>query len=952
MDCIALETGGIMFYHNKLSTIFFSFFIVAGLLLPPVLAADCLTPDWPQEKSDLQADPSIVFGRLDNGFRYILKKNTEPRDRVAMFLNIQAGSLNETADQRGIAHFLEHMLFNGSTHFPPGKLIEYFQSIGMSFGGDTNAHTSYDETVYDLILPNGSKENIKQGLLVFSDYARGALLLPEEIDRERGVILAEKRSRDSASYRAHVKETTFSMHGTMVPERMPIGTLETLNKADHTLMKSFYDAWYRPSNMVLVMVGDFDPEEVQPLVEKQFSMLIGTEPVPSCPEFGHLQPTDSDFFYHREAEMGCTEISIESLWNAEPENDSFALQVRELTRYLAGRIVQHRLDELTRKSDTPFTAAHIYSGVFLDKIAYTEIGVKGDAGKWKQSLVILENTLRQALEFGFTVEELQRVKKEFLAELDSAVLTAGSRNSKKIASSIVRSINNNRVIQSPLQEKKLYAPVVENMILADVEKEFRTVWSHQGRKITVTGNADISAKNPLDVIGSVYSNAVKAKVTPYKSESLQDFPYLKLTQKQPIIQKDKFSDIGAKRFVFANGVVLNLKTTSFQENEVQIAADFGLGKASEPVPGLAMLATSVVNQSGTGKLSKADLDKIVAGSSVNLKFRVSPVSFKWKGKALKKDMELLFQVLQSLLADPGVDSNAFLVSMDRFRQYYEILAADVQGAITLHGESFLAGGNKFFGAPSWEEFSRLHVEQVKQWLFPAALNGELEISLVGDFDEAEVLRLAETYFSVLPKRVKTKKQEVPVSFPKGEKLALTVPSSIDKGMLVIAWKTDDFWDITQTRGLHLLAGVFSEKMRRVIREKLGATYSPQVYNASSRIYDGYGVMQAILIVDPAQIEMLKKEVMDIADELWQGKISEEELASVKGPMLTSLKDMVRTNGYWLGSVLGLSSRYPQQLKWPVSILSGFEGFSVQQIKDLGHTYLNPEKAAVISVVPE
>lgn len=947
-----METGGVMFHHNKLNTVLISFFIVVGLFLPPALTADCLTPDWPQEKSDLQADPSIVFGRLDNGFRYILKRNTEPRNRVAMFLNIQAGSLNETDEQRGIAHFLEHMLFNGSTHFPPGKLIEYFQSIGMSFGGDTNAHTTYDETVYNLILPDGSKENIEQGLLVLSDYARGALLLPEEIDRERGVILAEKRSRDSASYRAHVKEVAFSMHGTMVPERMPIGTLETLNKADHTLMKSFYDAWYRPSNIVLVMVGDFDPEKVQSLVEKQFSGLSGAGPVPVCPELGLLQPTESDFFYHHEAEMGFTEISIESLWNTESENDSFALQVRELTRYLAGKIVQHRLDELTRKSDTPFTAAHIYSGVFLDRIAYADIGVKGDAAKWKESLIILENTLRQALDFGFTEEELQRVKKEFLVELDSAVLTAGSRNSKKLASTIIRSINNNRVIQSPEQEKELYGPVVKNMRLTDVEKEFRTVWSQQSRKVTVNGNADIPGKDPLDVIELVYRSAAKTKVTPYKSESLHEFPYLKLTQKQPVTHQEQFSDIEAKRFVFANGVALNLKATSFQENEVQIAADFGLGKASEPVPGLAMLATSVVNQSGTGKLSKADFDKIVSGSSVKLKFRVDSASFKWKGKALKKDMELLFQVLQSLLADPGVDSDAFLVSMDRFRQYYETLAADVQGAMRLHGDSFLAGGNKFFGSPSWEEFSQLNIEQVKQWIVPAALNSELEISLVGDFDEAEVLRLAETYFSVLPKREKSKMQEVTVSFPKGEKLELTVPTSIDKGMLVIAWKTDDFWDITRTRGLHLLAGVFSEKMRRVIREKLGATYSPQVYNASSRTYKGYGVMQAVLIVDPAQIEMLKKEVMNIADELWQGKISEEELESVKGPMLTSLKDMIRTNGYWLGSVLGLSKRYPQQLEWPGTIMSGFKGFSVEQVRALGRTYLNPEKAAVISVVPE
>ncbi len=283
-----------------------------GFFLSPSFG-DCFSTAWPHEQSDLKPDPSVVFGRLDNGFRYVLKNNTEPKNRVAMSLNIQAGSLNETDEQRGIAHFLEHMLFNGTTHFPPGKLVEYFQSIGMNFGGDTNAHTGYDETVYDIILPNGNRGDIEKGLLVFSDYARGALLLQSEIDRERGVILAEKRSRDSAGYRAHVKETEFTMQGTLLPLRMPIGILKTISGANHAIMKNFYDAWYRPENMVLVMVGDFDPQSVQPLIEKQFANLTEAGEKPECPDIGQMIRDDLEFFYHYESEMGITEISIESM---------------------------------------------------------------------------------------------------------------------------------------------------------------------------------------------------------------------------------------------------------------------------------------------------------------------------------------------------------------------------------------------------------------------------------------------------------------------------------------------------------------------------------------------------------------------------------------------------------------------------------------------------------------
>lgn len=234
-------SGGSMFLYKKITGSFlvFCLLVICCVSPGPSVAEDCFFPVWAHEKSDLQPDPSLVFGRLNNGFRYVLKKNQEPRNRVAIYLDIQAGSLNETDTERGYAHFLEHMVFNGSVNFPPGKLVEYFQSIGMSFGGDINAHTSFNETVYDVILPSGGREDIEQGLLVLSDYARGALLLEEEVERELGVILAEKRSRDSAGYRSQVKELEFSMQGTLLSKRMPIGTVETLQKTDRAALKNF-----------------------------------------------------------------------------------------------------------------------------------------------------------------------------------------------------------------------------------------------------------------------------------------------------------------------------------------------------------------------------------------------------------------------------------------------------------------------------------------------------------------------------------------------------------------------------------------------------------------------------------------------------------------------------------------------------------------------------------------
>ncbi len=941
--------------HKNYPVFLFALFVFVVGFLPGKVCADeqvCFSPLWPQEKSDLSPDPSITFGRLDNGFRYILKKNSEPADRVAMFLDVQAGSLNETDAERGYAHFLEHMLFNGSTHFPPGKLVEYFQSIGMSFGGDTNAHTGYDETVYNVILPDGKKKNIETGLLVLADYARGALLLDEEVERERGVILAEKRSRDSAQYRAHVAEIKFSMQGSLVAERMPIGLEETLNKADHIALKRFYDAWYRPSNMILLMVGDFDPDTVRPLVEEQFRKLQAAGSVPPCPEYGAVRDTGTRFFYHYEAEMGNSETGIETLWNEIPQNDSFTVQKEDLIRYAATKILQYRLDELGSKADTPFTSASTYSGNFLGRVGYGEISAKCDPQKWKESLQVVEKTLRQALEFGFLPEELQRAKKELQQLMDSEVLTVSTRNSRELAAGYVTNLNQNKVIRSPEQDRQLMQPVLDAMTLTDVEQAFRAVWNHPARYVKVSGNAHIAGDNPLQQVENVYRAAEKQKVSPVRALALAEFPYLQMKKlPEKPVKETELKKVGSKRLEFANHVILNLKKTHYKKNEVLAVADFGMGQAGEPLPGLTLLTENVMNRSGTSSLSKGELDKILAGSGVKFSFRVNPAAFTWSGKLLAKDMELFFQILQSLLADPGVDPDGYQVAMDFFSQQYKTLAGDMQGVMPLHGDAFLAGGNKVFGLPPWEEFAGLTIEDIQKWVLPAAERGPLEISIVGDFDEKAVAALAEQYLSTLPDRENMSIEKGTVGFPKGETLALQVPTSIDKALLLVAWKSDDFWDIQQTRGLHLLADIFSDKLRSVIRERMGASYSPQVYNLANRIYKGYGLLQARLIVDPGQVDVLKAEVLNIAESVYRGEISEEELARAKAPAMTALKDMVRTNSYWLRSVLSLSARYPQQLEWPSTILESFAGFTVSDMQRLSRKFLNPEDAAVVEAVP-
>jgi len=925
------------------------------LLLTPALSPaelPCFTDHWPYERSDLRPDPQLVRGKLANGLRYIIKKNHKPENRVAVYLDVRAGSFQESDDQRGLAHFLEHMMFNGSDHFPPGTLVDYFQSIGMGFGNDVNAHTSYDETVYRLILPDGSKEDLQKGLQVMADYARGALLLESEIDRERGVILAEKRARDSASYRARIATTSFAFRGTRLPERRVIGLEEVLKKADRQLLKSYYDAWYRPENMVLAIVGDIIPSEAEVLLNSALSDLRGSGPRADCPEFGSLTHKGTEPFYHYEPEIGKTEIGIETLWDILPENDSVALKKRELTRYIGTKIMRYRLQKLSEKPDVPFTQARYYYGDIADHIGYGSFSAQTDADNWQKSLTSINNALKQVIVFGFSEKEMTRAKKEIIATFDASVLKEKSEDSTHIARKIIRHINSNRVYQSAEQEQELYTPLVEKVTLNEINREFRKIWGHDSRLISVTGDVQLGENADRNIL-SAFQSSVQQPVSAYNENSIKSFPYLSLPENvSSYREQDLSAEFDIERLVFDNGLILNLKNTDFSKNSLLLSVNFGQGKLQEPLPGMAMLADSVINKSGTGALTKSAFDAALAGSSVDLHFRIGESSYLWAGSSLKKDFDLLLQALYTLLLDPGFREDVFDSVMTNTEQMYNMLGRDIGGAMPLKVQSFLASGNPHFGLPSWNNVASIDYKHLSGWVKKIIPSDGLEISVVGDFKREQVVEGIKKYFSGLELRKDQHIEPTTVVFPEGHEIEIEVQTSIEKSLVFVSWPTEDFRNITRTRRFHILAAVFEDRLRKVIREKLGATYSPVVYSSNSKTYKGYGFLAAKMVVKPGEEEKILKEILYLAEELRLEGITEEELERAREPMVTSIGDSLMSNNYWLYSVISLSSRYPEQLKWPQTILNDYSTISKEEINLLAKKYLNNTKSATALVRPE
>lgn len=927
--------------------------LAALLLMPgvPVHAA------WPHDGSDLTPDPQVLFGTLPNGVRFALRENHRPRDRVNLHLVVEAGSLQETDAQQGLAHFLEHMLFNGSTHFPPGELIKYFQTIGMQFGPDANARTGFFETVYDINLPRGGRAHLQDALRVLSDYAQGALLLPAEIERERGVVLAEKRDRDTAAFRTHVAEMQFEFPAARFSQRLPIGTEEVIRTADQALFRDFYDTWYRPERMILVMVGDFRLEEALPLVEDAFGGLEARAPARPEPDLGAIDHRGLRTFFHHEPEAGRTRVTIEVLELVPPELDNAAAQLARLEEEIASRMLQNRLDAWLKKNQAPYTEASMGAGRFLKRVRYAGLSAECAPDRWEESLAFLEQALRQALAHGFDAAELERVRKDLRAELAREAAGADTRESDALAGELVAALSAGRVFRAPGQDQDFFGPLLDVLDVAHLNRRLRELWAPEHRLVLVTGNAapgpqvsDMAAR-----VAAVYTASAARPVEPPAAAAAVSFPYLAPPAPPDVPpRREEIPDLGLTQVTYANGARLNVKPTRVAAGEILFRLSFGPGWAAEPRdrPGLFRLAVEVANGSGLGAMDADALERALAGTQTGISLAVREDHFAFEGRTRPEELELMFQLLQAHLQDPAFRPEALELALARQRQDHERLQRTVEGALSLYGQRFLAGGDPRFGLAPADVVEGMGLEEVAGALTPLLAQAPLELSIVGDVALEALWPLADRYLGGLPPRTASDSAyPAPPAFPVGRQLEVQVPTEIPKALVVVAYPTEDIWDIGRTRRLNLLAEVFSERLREQIREKLGAAYGVQAFNLPGRAFPGYGRLLVLLTVDHPQVPAIVAEIQRLAQGLAREGVQPEEFRRALNPSLAGIKDLLQANGYWLGTVLSGSRQHPEQLQWARTIQADHAAITPEELSALARRYLDPDRAAVFTALP-
>lgn len=930
---------------------------------PPVtVKTDTAAPDapaktWPHENSDIPADPKAVFGKLDNGMRYLIYPNSEPPGRVSLRLHISAGSLMEADDQQGLAHFLEHMVFNGSKNFTPEELIPRMQSLGIAFGAHVNAYTSFDETVYMLDLPNLTEEMMKLGFTVMRDFGDGAKLDAEEIDKERGVILSEKVSRDTVGYRLMQQQFEELLPGSLLTKRFPIGTEEVIKAAPRERFVDFYTRYYTPERMTFVVVGDVQPAEIEARIKESFGTLANPAEPGKNPEIGEIKPTEGiKPAVFSDKEVASTDLSLVSIRPFSPVADSSTRRLSMLPLSLAHAAIGRRFERIAKQDGSAIASG---SASRQELFNYAELGsfdVTVTDDRWQEALPILEQEYRRALEFGFTDAEIAEAKANLLNVYEQAVKTAPSRKSESLATGIARSVNEGSVLSTPETDLEIIRKGLDTATPETCHAAYREFWADQGLHLVLTTKEE--PDNARGTLLAIYEESRSKPVTAPEQRAVVAFGYTEFGDAGTVKSRKEVGDLEFSQLVLSNGVRVNFKKTDFEKGSVRLSARFGSGKLTQPkdTPGLDFFASSVFDAGGLGKHSVDELQQILAGRNVGTSFAIGDDAFSLGGRATPEDLELQLQLMCAQLTDPGYREEAltqFKKAVPMIFQQLRHTPAGPQAAM----EAWLHGGDSRWGVPDEAKLNGYTLDDVRKWLTPALTKDYLELSIVGDFDESTMLPLVLKTFGALPVRAEKKPDLAAarkVAFPKGPgEKTFTYDSKIEQGTAMVIWKTDGLRGNTKVfRRLNLLGEILSDRLRKEIREKLGASYSPNAGPDGSEGLDGYGFLAAQCVGKAEDTKKLADTATEIANLLARNGVEEGELDRALKPMQSQMEKMKRDNSYWLGTVLAQSQEDPARLDLIRGREEDYAAITPKELNDLATKHLGQKHALKVLIHPE
>lgn len=913
------------------------------------------TPDpWPQAASDLPADPAVRFGVLPNGMKYAILRNATPPGQASLRLRIDAGSLMENDDQQGLAHFMEHMAFNGTTNIPENELLRILERLGLAFGADTNAFTDLDQTAYILELPRTNDETVDAALRIMREQVSEALMAPEAIDAERGVIEGEERTRNSPGLRALKAQLALLATGQRAAQRLPIGDMDIIRSAPRERFVNFYEAYYRPSRATFIAVGDFDVDQMEAKVRGAFETWEAKAPDGPDPDLGQVATRGAETRILLEPGV---QSSVELNWIQPPDVDADTVAERRsrLVRSLGLAVLNRRLGELARADNPPFIAAGGRTETLYDSLDRGLVVANFNPGGLKRALETVEQEKRRLVEFGVTEAELEREIIDTRARLENAVAAAATRTTPGLANGLLTAVNSERVFVTPQASLDLFNATVEGLAPATVNTALAAVFQGQGPLALVVTPEPIEGDEAAVTAMLEASQAVP--VTAPQARAALEWPYAAFGTPGTPVETREIPELGTTVVTFANGTSLTVKPTTFRDEQVLVSVRAGLGELDLPtdVPDPRGLAGLVFTAGGLGKLTADELNRVLSGRIFSASLAVEPDAYVLGGATRPQDLELEMQVLTAYLTDPGLRPAPFEQIKALFPQIIAQNMATPAGAFALQSPSLLASGDAREALPTAEQIASWTNDQLKADLTQGLSEGPASVIIVGDVTvEAAVAAVAST-LGALPARSARPEPADGADvrrFPNGtpEPVKLTHMGPPEQALGYVAWPTTDtVEDRTEARRAQILAAVLELRVLEEIRENQALAYSPGVGAESSDVYQGYGSVSVTAQTTPDNQAVYFQTVDTIAAALRDTPIDDDELTRARAPVIESLRRSQSGNEYWLSALSGVATE-SGDVEQITTAISDFEAITPADIQAAARRYLVADKAWRASVI--
>jgi len=921
---------------------------VAPPAIPPAVRAATLEQQVP-------VDPLITVGTLPNGLRYYVRENRQPGARAELRLAVKAGSVLEDEDQRGMAHFVEHMAFNGTTHFPGNAVGTFMQSLGVRFGAHVNAHTGFDETVYELQIPTDNPNVIDRSLLILEDFARAVSFDPTEINQERGVILEEWRLGLGADERINDMQFPLLLKGSRYADRMPIGKPEIIRNVNHDRLKQFYTDWYRPDMMAVIAVGDFNKANMEFQIRSHFGSIPAAASPRPRPTYTVPNQTGTAYSVLTDPEATNTRISATSTMTAR-EQMSIGSYRQHMVEQLFGAMLSVRLGEISQAPNAPFLRAQADRDLFVRTIEVTSLDALVAKGGVERGLSALFTELARVERFGFTAPELARMKLNLQRGLERAVVEKDKSPSGPLADEFIRNFIQDEPIPGIVYEYGLNQRFLPEITLAEVNAVAKGFMPDRNRLVAISAPEADKPTLPNDVkLAGVISATDAERLTAYV-DTVNNRPLLARLPTAGSVANTATADVvGITEWTLSNGVKVVLKPTTYKQDEIVFRAispgGTSLASDAEYIP--AETADAVVAQGGLGEFSRIDLDKVLAGTTASVRADIGPTEEGLSGGAARKDLETMFQLIYLTFTAPRADPVAFKVLTEQLKI---TLANREAQPDTIYSRTLDAALSQ--NHPRAEPLTPSNVDRMdltKSMAFYKdrfADASDFTFVFVGSFDLPTMKPLVEKYLGGLPAQRRNEMvKDIGMRPPSGV-VQKQVKSGIAPRSQVSIVFSGPFQNDEQHRVIaQAMADTLAGNLQRTLREDLGGTYGVSMVPRFSKRPIGEYRFTISFACDPARTDALMKTAFQVIDEYKRNGPGQGQVADTRSTLTRDLETNSASNLYLLNRIL-FKYEFDEDVKDVFNMRPFYDQVSVAALRDAAREYLDTDRYVAVTLVPE